>query len=35
MLEAGASAIFPTGTALADVVAGVRAAVEKKREQVS
>lgn len=35
MLEAGASAVFPTGTALAEVVAGVRAAVEKKREQVS
>jgi len=30
MLEAGASAVFPTGTALAEVVAGVRAAVEKK-----
>ena len=32
MLEAGASAVFPTGTALAEVVAGVRAAVEKKNE---
>jgi methylmalonyl-CoA mutase C-terminal domain/subunit len=32
MLEAGASAVFPTGTALAEVVAGVRAAVEKKSE---
>jgi methylmalonyl-CoA mutase, C-terminal domain len=32
MLEAGASAVFPTGTALAAVVAGVRAAVEKKNE---
>jgi methylmalonyl-CoA mutase C-terminal domain/subunit len=32
MLEAGASAVFPTGTALAQVVAGVRAAVEKKNE---
>ena len=31
MLEAGASAVFPTGTALAEVVAGVRAAVEKRR----
>ena len=30
MLEAGASAVFPTGTALAEVVAGVRAAVEKR-----
>jgi methylmalonyl-CoA mutase, C-terminal domain len=35
MLEAGASAVFPTGTALAEVVAGVRAALEKKREQMS
>jgi len=32
MLEAGASAVFPTGTALAQVVAGVRAAVAKKNE---
>ena len=32
MLEAGASAVFPTGTALAEVVAGVRATVEKKNE---
>ncbi|HEY2484418.1 MAG TPA: cobalamin B12-binding domain-containing protein [Candidatus Binataceae bacterium] len=32
MLEAGASAVFPTGTALAEVVAGVRAAVGKKNE---
>lgn len=32
MLEAGASAVFPTGTALAEVVAGVRAAIEKKNE---
>ena len=32
MLEAGASAVFPTGTALAQVVAGVRAAVEKRNE---
>ena len=32
MLEAGASAVFPTGTALVQVVAGVRAAVEKKNE---
>ena len=31
MLEAGAAAVFPTGTPLADVVAGVRAAVEGKR----
>ncbi len=31
MLEAGAAAVFPTGTSLADVVAGVRAAVERKR----
>jgi methylmalonyl-CoA mutase, C-terminal domain len=30
MLEAGASAVFPTGTPIAEVVAGVRAAVEKK-----
>jgi methylmalonyl-CoA mutase C-terminal domain/subunit len=30
MLEAGASAVFPTGTTIAEVVAGVRAAVEKK-----
>jgi methylmalonyl-CoA mutase, C-terminal domain len=35
MLEAGASAVFPTGTALAEVVAGVRAALEKKRDQMS
>ena len=33
MLEAGASAVFPTGTAIAEVVAGVRAAVERKRER--
>ena len=33
MLEAGASAVFPTGTALTEVVAGVRAAVEKKNEK--
>ena len=33
MLEAGASAVFPTGTAVAQVVAGVRAAVEKKNEK--
>jgi methylmalonyl-CoA mutase, C-terminal domain len=33
MLEAGATAVFPTGTALAEVVSGVRAAVEKKNEQ--
>ncbi|MBV8134782.1 MAG: cobalamin B12-binding domain-containing protein [Deltaproteobacteria bacterium] len=33
MLEAGASAVFPTGTALAQVVAGVRAAVEKRNEK--
>jgi methylmalonyl-CoA mutase C-terminal domain/subunit len=32
MLEAGASAVFPTGTALAEVVAGVRAAVEKRND---
>ena len=32
MLEAGASAVFPTGTALAEVVAGVRAAVARKNE---
>ena len=32
MLEAGASAVFPTGTALAEVVSGVRAAIEKKNE---
>ena len=32
MLEAGASAVFPTGTALVQVVAGVRAAVKKKNE---
>ncbi len=31
MLEAGASAVFPTGTSLAEVVAGVRAAAERKR----
>lgn len=31
MLEAGASGVFPTGTSLAEVVAGVRAAVEQKR----
>jgi methylmalonyl-CoA mutase, C-terminal domain len=35
MLDAGASGVFPTGTALAEVVAGVRSAVEKKREQMS
>jgi len=33
MIEAGASAVFPTGTALSEVVAGVRTAVEKRREQ--
>jgi methylmalonyl-CoA mutase C-terminal domain/subunit len=33
MLEAGARAVFPTGTALAEVVAGVRAAVEKMHEK--
>jgi methylmalonyl-CoA mutase C-terminal domain/subunit len=33
MLEAGASAVFPTGTAIAEVVAGVRAAVERKRQR--
>ena len=32
MLEAGAIAVFPTGTVLAQVVAGVRAAVAKKNE---
>jgi len=32
MLEAGASAVFPTGTALAEVVAGVRAAVKKRND---
>ena len=35
MLEAGASSVFPTGTALAELVAGVCALVEKKREQMS
>ena len=30
MLAAGATAVFPTGTGLAEVVAGVRAAVEQK-----
>ncbi len=31
MLEAGAAAVFPTGTPLADVVEGVRATVQHKR----
>lgn len=33
MLQSGATAVFPTGTALADVVSGVRAAVQNKNLQ--